>query len=172
MAADTGDVELHDALLAAVKTEKDRADRGRMYGALSGFHDVALVKAQLPLVLDKDLDVREAMQVLWGASGDYRTRAIALEFLKDNWDAIVARMPEDSAGNLVWMGSGACDVDAREKVKTFFEGRSTKFLGGQREYDQAMEGIDLCIAWRAKHKGSAERFIDGWTASVPVKKAK
>jgi alanyl aminopeptidase len=172
MAADSGDVELHDALVAAVKTEKDRADRGRMFGALSGFRDAALVKAHLPLVLDKDLDAREAMQVLWGAAGDYRTRQVALDFLKENWDAIVARMPEDFPGNLVWMGSGACDEKTRDQVKTYFEGRSTKFLGGQREFDQAMEGIDLCIAWRAKHKSSAERFIDGWTPSVPVKKAK
>lgn len=36
----------------------------------------------------------------------------------------------------------------------------------------AMEGIDLCIAWRAKHKSSAERLIDAWAPGVAVKKAK
>jgi alanyl aminopeptidase len=171
-AADSGDAEFHDALIAAVKTEKDRADRGRILNALSGFRDPALVKSQLALALDKDLDAREGMQVLWGASWDYRTRPIALEFLKDNWDALVARMPEDSASSLVWMGGSACDEKTRDEVKKYFDGRSTKFLGGQREFDQAMEGVDLCIAWRAKHRASAERFLTAWEPAVANKKAK
>ena len=171
-AADSSDVELHEALLAVVKTEKDRADRSRMLSALSSFRDPALVKAHLALTLDKDLDAREGLQVLWGASFDYRTRQVALDFLKENWDAIVARMPADEAANLVWMGSSACDEKARDEAKKYFEGRSTKFLGGPREFDQAMEGIDLCIAWRAKHRGSAERFITAWEPAVAVKRSK
>lgn len=88
-----------------------------MLNALSSFHDPALVRAQLALALDKDLDVREGMQVVLGASHDYRTRQTALEFLKENWDALVARMPEDAAASLVWMGSSACDEKTRDEVK-------------------------------------------------------
>ena len=161
IAADTGDAELHAALLAAAKTEVDRADRGRIINALSGYRDPEVVKSHLSVALDKDLDAREGMGVLWGAAFDYRTRALAFDFLKTNWDAIVARLPEDSAGNLVWMGASACDLKTRDEVKAYFDGRSTKYLGGPREFEQAMEGIDLCIAWRARHRESAERFIDG-----------
>jgi alanyl aminopeptidase len=168
IAADTGDAALHDALVAVVKTEQDRADRGRMLGALSGFRAPAVVRSQLVLSLEKDLDVREGMGVVWGAAGDYRTRQVALDFLRDNWDGLIARLPEDSGANLVWMGAGVCEEKARGEVKAYFDGRSTKFLGGPREFDQAMEAIDLCIAWRAKHRASAVGFIDAWKPTVAV----
>ena len=163
IAADQGDPAFHEALVSALKTETDRAERGHLYGALAHFRDPALVKAHLGLTLDDSLDVREAMRVLWGASSDYRTHEVVMTFLQEHWDALVARLPEDSAAGLVWLGGSACEPRRRDAVKVYFEGRSTKALGGQREFDQALEAIDLCIAWRAKHHASAERFISSWS---------
>lgn len=35
-----------------------------------------------------------------------------------------------------------------------------------------MEGVELCIAWRARHRSSAERFITLWEPATPIKKAR
>ncbi len=155
-----GDAGLHGKLLAAAKAETDRADRGRLLGALAEFTNPALVSTQLPLVLTDTFDTRESMRLLWSATGDFRTRALGLAFLEAHWDELIARLPKDAGASLVWMASSGCDEKARDEARTFFEGRSTKYLGGPRSFAQAMEGIDLCIAWRARQRPSAVRFFE------------
>ena len=160
IAAETGDATLHAKLLAAAKAEKDRADRGRLLGALAEFNDRSIVEQQLPLVLGDTFETREAMRFVWGAANDFRTRDLALKFVETNWDALVGRLPKDGGAGLVWLASGICEEKARDAAKAFFDGRSTKYLGGPRNFAIAMEGIDLCLAWRARHRTSAIAFFE------------
>jgi alanyl aminopeptidase len=162
IAADTGDPALHGALLDAVKVEKDRADRNRMLTALSQFREAALVKAQLPLALGAELDPRESMRLVWGAAGDFRTRDLAVEFVEKNWDALVARLPKDSGAGLVFVAGGYCDEKPRDAARAFFDGRSTKYLGGPRNFAIAFEGIDLCMAYRARQRPVVSAFLEKW----------
>jgi alanyl aminopeptidase len=168
VAADTGDVPLHDALLAAAKTEKDRADRNRMLSALAQYRTVEVVKAHLPVVLGNDFDTRDAMRLLWGASGSYLTRDTAVEFLKANWDALVGKLPKEGGAGLVWVVAGGCDEKRRDEARAYFDGRSTKFMGGPRTFAIAMEAMDLCIAWRERQRASAVGFLEKWTPAAAV----
>lgn len=160
LAGDTADAALHEKLLVAAKAETDRADRGRLIGAVAETNDRALVKAQLPLVLTQTFDTREAMRLLWVAASDFRTRDLAMEFLQTNWDTLMTLLPKDSGAGLVWMSGSFCDAKSRDDVRTFFDGRSTKYLGGPRNFALAMESIDLCIAWRARQRDSASAFFE------------
>jgi alanyl aminopeptidase len=162
IAADTGDPVLHRALLDAVKTEKDRADRSRILAALAGFREAALVKQQLPLALDSELDPRESVQLVWGAAGDYRTRDLAFDFVKQNWDALITRLPKDSGAGLVFVAAGYCDEKPRDDARTFFDGRSTKYMGGPRNFAIAFESIDLCMAYRARQRPVVSAFLENW----------
>ncbi|MFZ5446417.1 MAG: M1 family metallopeptidase [Myxococcota bacterium] len=172
IAADTGDAELHRALVAAVAKEKDRADRGRMLQALGSFRDPAIVASHLALALDEKLDAREGMSVVFGASWDYRTRPVVFDFLEKNWDALLARLPEDAGANFAWFAGGVCDEATKERAVKLLGARVPKFLGGQRNLDQALENVDLCIAWRARQRPSAQRFIEAWKPSVGAKPAR
>ncbi|MDX2013759.1 MAG: M1 family metallopeptidase [Myxococcaceae bacterium] len=160
LAGDSGDSALHGRLLEAAKLEKDRADRGRLLGALSESGDRAIVQTHLPLVLTDTFDTREAMRLLWGAAQDFRTRPLALDFVKTNWNAIVERLPKDGGAGLVWLAGGLCEASERDAARAFFDGRSTKYLGGPRSFALAMEGIELCIAWRARHRPSLVAFFE------------
>jgi alanyl aminopeptidase len=160
VAGDSGDAALHERLLEAAKQEKDRADRGRLLNALSESSDRAIVATHLPLVLTDTFDTREAMRLVWGAAGDFRTRSVAIDFVKTNWDAIIARLPKDGGAGLVWLAGGVCDAAERDAARAFFDGRSTKYLGGPRSFALAMEGIDLCLAWRARHRPSLVAFFE------------
>jgi cytosol alanyl aminopeptidase len=162
VAADTGDVALHDALLAAAKTEKDRADRNRMLGALASYRSAEVVKGHLPVVLGTDFDTRDAMRLLWGASQSYLTRDTAVEFLKSNWDGLIAKLPKESGASLVWVAAGGCDAAKRDDARAYFDGRSTKYMGGPRNFAIAMEAMDLCIAWRERQRASAVAFLEKW----------
>ena len=162
VAADTGDVALHDALLAAAKTEKDRADRNRMLGALSNYRNLEVVKGHLPVVLGSDFDTRDAMRLLWGASSSYLTRDLAVDFVKANWDGLIAKLPKDAGSNLVWIAAGACDEKRRDDARAYFDGRSTRYLGGPRNFAIAMEAMELCIAWRERQRAVAVQFLEKW----------
>jgi alanyl aminopeptidase len=160
LAGYTADAALHEKLLVAAKAETDRGDRGRLIGAVAETNDRAMVKAQLPLVLTQTFDTREAMRLLWGAAGNFSTRDLAMEFLQTHWDTLMTLLPKDSGARLVWLSDSFCDARSRDDVKAFFDGRSTKYLGGPRNFALAMESIDLCIAWRARQRDSAIAFFE------------
>ncbi|MCA3015310.1 MAG: M1 family metallopeptidase, partial [Myxococcaceae bacterium] len=160
LAGDSGDAALHARLLEAAKREKDRADRARLLGALAESSDRAIVASHLPLVLTDTFDTREAMRLVWGGAGDFRTRAVALDFVKQHWDALVARLPKDGGAGLVWLAGGVCEAAERDAARAFFDGRSTRYLGGPRSFAQVMEGIDLCISWRARHQAALVAFFE------------
>lgn len=162
VAADTGDVALHGALLAAAKTEKDRTDRNRMLGALSQFRSVEVVKGHLPVVLGADFETRDAMRLLWGAASSYLTREAALEFLKANWEPLLAKLPKEAGAGMVWMAAGGCDAKSRDEARSYFDGRSTKYMGGPRTFAIAMEAMELCMAWRERQRGPALGFLETW----------
>jgi alanyl aminopeptidase len=162
IAADTGDVPLHDALLAAAKTEKDRTDRNRMINALGSYRNADVVKGHLPLVLGDTFDTRDAVRLLWGASSSYLTRDTAVDFVKSNWDALIARLPQEGGADLVWIAAGGCDARRRDEARAYFDGRSTKYMGGPRTFAIAMEAMDLCIAWRERQRASAVSFLEKW----------
>ncbi|MBE2253014.1 MAG: M1 family metallopeptidase [Myxococcus sp.] len=160
LAGDHADAALQGRLLSAAKGEQDRADRGRLLGALAEVSDRALVEQQLPLVISDTFEMREAMRLLWGAAGDFRTRPLALAFVEAHWDALITRLPKDGGAGLVWLAGGVCDAGARDAARAFFDGRSTKYLGGPRSFAQAMEGIELCLAYRARQRPSAVAFFE------------
>jgi cytosol alanyl aminopeptidase len=162
VAADTGDKALQAQLLAAAKVEKDRADRNRMLGALAVFRDPEVVTAQLPIVLGDDFDTRDAMRLLWGASSSYRTRDLAVDFVKANWDALIGKLPKESGASLVWVAAGGCDEKRRDDARAWFDGRSTKYMGGPRNFAIAMEAMELCMAWRERQRTVAVQFLEKW----------
>jgi cytosol alanyl aminopeptidase len=162
VAIDEGGAEFYDKVLAAAKAEKDRRDRVRMISALTSARNPALVSRGLPLTLTADFDPRESISFMWGATSDYRTRPLAFAFVKENFDALVARLPKDAGASLPFVASSFCDLKIRSESEAFFTGRSTKYTGGPRNLAQSLEYIDLCVAYRARQQASAAAFIEKW----------
>jgi alanyl aminopeptidase len=160
VAADTDDAALHAALLAAVVQEKDRISRGRMIEALAKFPGQARIEANFALLLSKALPVQEAQFLVWGPAGSPRTRDLAIAFVQEHWDWMVANLPADAGATLPWVAGGTCDGVHRDQVKAFFDGRSTRYTGGPRELALLLEAIDLCIAYRARHQPGVVRWLE------------
>jgi alanyl aminopeptidase len=162
LSARKNDRALFDAELAAAKTEKDRRDRRRLYSALGSVTDPALAKRALELVLAKDLDVRETSTIMHSLAGRDETRRLAFDFVKAHYDELAKRLPVEWESGLISVGSSGCTKELRDEVKTFFEPRTTKALGGPREFANTIEAMDLCIAWRARQVPEAVKFFDHW----------
>jgi len=162
VAAHFGDRALFDRYMAALKAAKDRRDRKRLYSALGSFEDPDLLKQAMALYLSPDHDSREAQSVIFSALQSEKGRAVLWDFLKENYDAVVARAPRESQGQIPSLASGFCDPQHRADVAAFFRDRAPKLLGGARTLAQTLEEIDLCVALRENQGPSLAGFLKGW----------
>ena len=159
VAARYGDRALFERFRSAAKAAPQRRDRVRLYFALGGFVDPGLLKDAFALSLDPSLDFRETNYVFYSALGTDAGRAVLWDFVKANFDAIIARMPRETTGGIPYVASGFCDAAQEKDAKAFLGGRVEKLPGGTRNLAQTLEGIQLCIAARTAQEPSVGEFL-------------
>jgi alanyl aminopeptidase len=159
VAARHGDRDLFDRMRAAAKKETNENFRGDLIFCLGLFQDPEIIKTALPIALSGEFDVRESAGILFAPSQRRQTRDFAYDFVKQNWDLLVAKLPTDSGAGAPYVAAGYCDAEHRKDAESFFTGRSTKFTGGPRILAQVLEGIDLCIAYKNAQEASVAEFL-------------
>jgi alanyl aminopeptidase len=158
-AARRGDRELFDRLVAAVPAARDRRERRALYVAIGSFGDPAIARSALALVLDPAQDYRDASQIAWTMSGTPRGSAIVYAFMKENFDALVARAPLDSAAYYPRFAGNFCSEEGRADVAEFFRERSKRAAGGPRLLAQTLERISLCTAFKERQQAALTAFL-------------
>jgi cytosol alanyl aminopeptidase len=158
-AARHGNRELFDRMRAAAKQEKDENSRGTLLFSLGLFPDPAIISGAMHIVLTDEFDNRESLAILFGVSQSTKTRDLAYDFVKQNWDALIAKLPTDTGAFLPRVAARYCDVGHREDVEAFFKNRSTKYTGGPRILAQVLEGINLCAAYKQAQEPSVTEFL-------------
>ena len=151
-----GDRDLFDRIYGLAKTEKDTRRRNKLIAALAGFRDPALVRRSLELLLADDLDPRETTPLLFDQ--DHRSKRLVWEFVKQNFDRIMDRMPGEIRPEVFGIGE-ACDEAQRADAEAFLKERAAKVTGAPRTLAQASEWTSLCAAQREAHRASLEKFL-------------
>ncbi len=159
LAARRADRKLHDRLLVELRQSKDLQDRQRLIGALGGFVDPKLVQAGLALVLSDELPLAETIDLVWAAAANREVRELAWKLVTEHYDALIARLPREYTASFVNVGLADCSASRRAETAAFFAERNARALGGPRVYENALETLDLCIAYRARHAASVEKFL-------------
>jgi alanyl aminopeptidase len=159
VAAANGDRALFDRLHAAAKKEGDLHTRRRLLGAMAGFRNPAIVKDAMAIALTDEFDARETMGLIWGATGSPVTRKLAYEFVKAHFDKLVEKMPRDSAANFPWVAVSQCNEATRADVEKFFRPIASKYTGGPRELEQALEELKLCTTFKDLQAPSVAEFF-------------
>ncbi len=163
-AAHFGDRPLFDTMLQELKKTQDQHQRQAMIGALGAFRDPQIAKAAMALVLRPDMDPRETMFVLMGPLDNRETERLPFEFVKSHYDQLLERLPSgggfDAGAILPFVGGGFCDESSRKEFVGFFEDRAKKFIGGPRNYAQALEGIRLCETQKAAQGADVAAFLE------------
>jgi alanyl aminopeptidase len=158
-AARHGDRDLFDRMRAAAKKETDENFRRHLLFSLGSFQDTEIIKTALPIVLSNEFDNRESLPILFAPAQRRQTRDFAYDFVKQNWDVLVAKLPTDTGSFLPYVAGDYCDTAHRQDVQNFFSGRSTKYTGGPRILTQVLEGIDLCVAYKNAQEASVAEFL-------------
>jgi alanyl aminopeptidase len=162
IAARHGDRDLFDRMHAAAKKETNENFRGDLIFCLGLFQDPEIIKTALPIALSGEFDVRESFDIMFAPSERRQTRDFAYDFVKQNWDLLVAKLPTDTGSYVPYVASGYCDAEHRKDAESFFTGRSTKFTGGPRILAQVLEVIDLCIAYKNAQEASVTEFLKSY----------
>ena len=159
-AAAHGDRALFDRLREQAKKESDEQVQFTILRAVGQFRDPEIVKSALGLVLGNEFDVRQSVfGILRGAALSRSGRDVAYDFVKQNWDALIAKLPTDFGAFLPLVAANYCDAQHRADAEAFFTGRATKYTGGPRNLKQALEGISLCEANKNANQASVSEFL-------------
>jgi hypothetical protein len=73
---------------------------------------------------------RQSLAIPFAASGTPQTRDVAYDFVKQNWDELIAKLPNDVVDFLPYIAAGYCDAAHRADADAFFKERVTKTMGG------------------------------------------
>ena len=145
-ATEHGDAKLFDQILAASTKARDRREHTRILGALAGFHDPALAKRALDLVLAKDRDLRETLGIVFGLWFQRETTAIATEFVQTHIDELLGRMRDDSAaGFLGALAGSSCTPERAKLVRVLVQPRAKKYGGAEVAVTRGLEQTEQCI---------------------------
>jgi hypothetical protein len=118
----------------------------------------------LSILLTDEFDLREIYPAfLFGPQAYPATRRLPFEFVEQNIDALVNRLPrevgDDFAALLPESGESFCDASDRAQLSAFFRPRIDGYTGGPRLLEQTLERIDLCIARREALAPRLEAFL-------------
>ena len=118
-----------------------------------------LIKAALALMLDPELDARDTVRILWGVTKTPAGVPLAFEFLTAEMEKLVARLPRDWAAGFPGVGAAFCDDSKRAEVEAFFRPKASRFVGGPRLLDQALENLHLCHVYRTSQEPRVSAFF-------------
>lgn len=162
-AAYFGDKALAIRFFDGLKNEKDKQVRQAGFSALASFRDPEAIALGMNALVTGEVPFMEASGLLFGGQQQHSTSRMALDFLRKNWDLVVAKMPTgggfDFGAVLPQVGATYCDPASRDELKNFFQPRVAKLTGAPRALDQMIEGIDLCIANKAAQSASVATFL-------------
>jgi alanyl aminopeptidase len=161
-AARRGDSAFFDRLHAQARKETQENFQRILLRAMGSFRNAAIMKTALSLILSDEFDNRQSITIIFAATGSPETRDFAYEFVKQNWDALIAKLPNDFVGFLPFVAGNYCDAQHRADAEAFFKDRVTKTMGGPRNLQQVLEGINICIANKQANEASVVDFLKNY----------
>jgi alanyl aminopeptidase len=154
-----GDKAHWDKLHEAAKKTNDRQDRGALLEAMSRAKDPKIVEENLKLALTDEFDRREGITLVVGSASEPKNRQMVWDFVKKNYDALVAPLPWRSASAVVRVAAHFCDAEHKKDAADFFSDKASKWPGGPRIIAQTLEDMSLCIAERPAREKNIATFL-------------
>jgi aminopeptidase N len=161
IATETNDPKYFEALLREARKVKDRRERNMMLGTLGSFRAPALNRRALQILMGKEFDLRDKVQIVYRSMFDRETREATWTFLKLHWDGLAARMREDEA---MWLFGGVpnafCDEKHRRDVETFLAPRAKTHPGAPHALEDALESVRTCEVALARNRAYIDEFLN------------
>lgn len=142
-----------DLLERNLLASEDSVIRGALMGALANTRDPKLLARVLQLGIGANIKPGEMTRLYFGATGYLENHAQVWQFVKQNYTALVNKVPSVWQGNIAFFGSATqCSTAGADEIQAFFADRVKDLEGGPRALAQSVEGVRLCTARVAKHQ--------------------
>jgi alanyl aminopeptidase len=148
-----------DHLVQLTFGSTDAVVRDRTITAIGNTKDPEKSAEIRELVLSKQLRDNEMYSILIPQVMMQETRDATWLWFQKNIDKIKTRMPEESWGYLVTIGSTFCNTEKQDEVQAFFAERVNSMTGGPRNLAKTLEGIDLCVAKVDQHQAEMNDWL-------------
>ncbi len=167
-AARFADAATFERMESALASTHEQHERVLLYAAMSAVRDPALRGRVFDLALRDQkaggLEPSEALELFEKVLYDDANRGPGFTWVRDHWDAIVAKLPPETAVRLIRPLGGLCTRRERQEFAGFFQPRIEAMRGGPIKYLQALETMDVCIA------SASASAVSSPQAAAPAKK--
>ncbi len=141
-----------DHLIQSALQSDDATYRQWVFSAAGHVEDVQLQQQVLSLALSDTIRSNEVSMLLLPQMQQPTTREYAWEWLQNNLDSVVERIPIWRKGRVSQYAGYLCNEDGRLEVEAFFSNKIEDLQGGPRALANTLETIQLCVA-RKEHYG-------------------
>jgi alanyl aminopeptidase len=159
IAARTGDAALFDTMQAAMHKTTNRLDRRNLLIALFAFADPTLARRGLSLLLDPQVDIRDAMTALGSAVARTPPTRVTHAFIAEHFDALAARVDADAPGGWPGYAETLCSAADRASVEAFWQPRVGTYATAARNLAQTLESIDACTRLRERERDNVAALL-------------
>jgi aminopeptidase N len=150
-----------DAMKSLLHRSVEEVVRARLIWGLSIAKEATLSAAARDLVLDPDVRESEMMRPLAAQLQNPATREAAWTWLKEHFEAVLARLPKRAGAGLVGTGRYFCDEAHAAEVQAFFGPKVQALEGAPRALASTVEDVKLCAARRKAQEPSAREVFGG-----------
>ena len=140
-----------DALIKKLAQTQDGMLRQDAATALGLSEQPATAAKVRALAIEPGTRSYEMDSMLDGQFSSPSMREEAWQWLRDNYDAIVPRLPGYSQSATFELPDGFCDTGHRRELDTFLTPRTRELGTGELELARTLEHIDLCVAQKEGH---------------------
>lgn len=132
-----------------VLASDDAVYRQRILSAMGRYDDPAQQGMLMQLALNDAIRDNEIYNLLGPQFSQAKTRAQAWQWLQQNLDAVLERIPVWRKGRVSQLAGGFCSTERATEVEAFFADRIENLQGGPRALANTLESIRLCAAKKA-----------------------
>jgi alanyl aminopeptidase len=153
MAATLGGEREFELFQRHARAAADPMLRQQLRYALGGFEQPALAERASRDSLDRRWDSAEALDPVYTQLSRDTTGGAARRWLRDNMEAVDARVPRAQRSYLPQLDAmGLCSEADADALHAFYANKMADVDGGVRSLAQAVEATRLCAALRAHHR--------------------
>ncbi len=159
LTAQQGDGDTYERMWDLQKKAELQEEKVRLLISLTRIPDPELISDVLKRSLTDDVRSQDTVTVVGAISGNPKGKALAWDFLKDNWDEFNERYGHGGfmLMRLVGLPRGFTTQERLDDVKQFYAAHPVQ--AAERSVRQVIEGIELNVAWRDKNKDDASNWL-------------
>ena len=161
LTAQQGDAATYDKLWELQRSTDSQEEKVRLLISLTRIPDPELISDVLQRSLTEEVRSQDTVSVLGAVSGNPKGKALAWEFLKDNWGTFMERYGHGGfmLMRLVGLPRGFTTRDRLDEVREYYASHPAP--AAERSVRQTIEGLELNVAWLERNKDDVAAWFSG-----------